>query len=110
MTGPVELEDLFAAGRAEAAPSAAFMARIEAEALALQPQRRGDAAPPRAFAVVLQAIGGWRGAGGLAMAMLVGFWIGVSDGGGLPGSGDADVVFDDGPGLGNPFVLSSEEG
>lgn len=110
MKGPVELEDLFAAGRDEAVPDAAFLARIEAAALAHQPQR--DPTPARAggFAAILRAIGGWRAAGGLATAAVVGLWIGVNDPGGLLGNADTDVLFDGLAGGSNPFAADGEEG
>lgn len=110
MKGPLAVEDLFAAGRDEAVPSAAFMARIEAEALAHQPQR--GPAPTRAggFAAILRVIGGWRAAGGLATAAVVGLWIGVNDPGGLLGKADTDVLFDGLAGAENPFAPGGEEG
>ncbi len=109
MAEPVNLDDLFAAARRAAEPSAAFLARIEAEALALQPQRASSPVRPGAWGAILQAIGGWRGAGGLAAAALAGLWIGVSDPGGLLGRSDADGLFEGVAGLTNPFALTGEE-
>lgn len=110
MAEPAELEDLFAAGRDEAVPNAAFMARIEAEALAHQPQRGPTPTQAGGLAAILRAMGGWRAAGGLATAALVGVWIGVNDPGGLLGNADTDALFDGVAGAGNPFAPNGEEG
>ena len=110
MTGRAKLEDLFAAGRVDAAPTAAFMARIEAEALAHQPQRGPAPARAGGLAAILRAMGGWRAAGGLATAAVVGLWIGVNDPGGLLGNTETDALFDGMAGVSNPFALSGEEG
>jgi len=81
-----DLDDLFAAARAAAPhPSAALLARVEADGLRLlpgsvaqlrrpQPQRRGLLG---LFADMMRAIGGVGGAAGLATATLAGLWIGV---------------------------------
>ncbi|MEM6477409.1 MAG: hypothetical protein AAF647_00030 [Pseudomonadota bacterium] len=80
-----ELERLFQASDAEASlPSGDFMARILADAQALQPQPSLAPAPvpPRAltqspFAALREALGGWRGLSGLAGAVATGLVIGV---------------------------------
>ncbi|GGH55756.1 hypothetical protein GVY41_11680 [Frigidibacter albus] len=83
----MELEAFFSAGRAAAAePSAAFLARVLAEAEAVQAGRIAPAPPPRQgiWAGVLSALGGWGGAGGLATATIAGVWLGFA---GVQGSG-----------------------
>lgn len=92
MVGPETDKDglPWAAARAAAEPGEAFLDRIAAEAARLQPAAP-QAALRRAAATgsgqglrgVLAALGGWWAAGGLAAAVAAGFWIGVSDPGGL---------------------------
>lgn len=81
-----DLDDLFAAARAATPPpSAALLARIEADGLRLLPRPPARAAalssrPPRGLRGLLSdmvlAVGGLGGAAGLASAMLAGLWIG----------------------------------
>jgi hypothetical protein len=76
-----ELEQLFAAARGAEAPSEALMARVLADAAAVQAEARP--APVRApsgggtVSGWLSSIGGWFGAGGLAAATVAGLLIGV---------------------------------
>lgn len=80
------LEALLEAARREPpVPSDALMARVLADAQAVQPAGRGTrAAPLRLRRAVLGLLGGGRGVGGLLTATLVGFWIGVAPPEGLP--------------------------
>lgn len=120
------LEAMFAAARSAAAePSADLLARVLADAEAVQDGRAalatGPVAAPRGgggiWASILAALGGWGGAGGLAAAGLAGLWIGFAGGtqvtdtlgtltGGLVGSGvEADAGVDLLPDLGS-FALA----
>lgn len=87
-SGDAALELWFAAARAHP-PSAegAFLARIEAEALRLQPQMRPPARPAadESRAARLFAGFGWRGLSGLAASALAGLWIGLSAPGAVAG-------------------------
>lgn len=84
------LEGFFAAGRnAAPEPSAAFLARVLAEAEAVQAgfgagERRAAPARQGLWSGVLAALGGWGGAGGLASAAMAGVWLGFA---GVQGSG-----------------------
>ncbi|WP_343079706.1 dihydroorotate dehydrogenase [Ostreiculturibacter nitratireducens] len=86
------LEDIFAAARREAPePSPALMARILADAEAVQAadtaQRaatiRRNSRRPGLFASAITALGGWGAVGGLAAATLAGVWIGFTGMGAL---------------------------
>jgi len=94
------LEDMFEAARA--APPAmpdSLMARLEADALAMQPRAAG-----RGWWAWLAGIGGPAGLGGLVTATLAGVWIGavgpesfadpVERFLGLSVSGEADTLLD----------------
>ena len=84
------LERFFEAGRA-AGPEAsdAFLARIEADAVAVLETRVPRAAPSGGLSGILAALGGWRAGAGLATAALAGLAIGVV----LPGDlGGFDVL------------------
>lgn len=76
-----ELDALFAAARDDTAqaPSSDLMARILADAEAMQPK---PAAQPRRrggfVSGILSTIGGWPSLGGLAAATVAGVWIGFS--------------------------------
>jgi len=74
-----DLSDLFAAARDEAAPSDALIARVMADAAAVQAEGPvAEAVPGRGrIGAWLSNIGGWRGAGGLAAAAVTGLMIGV---------------------------------
>lgn len=73
------LDALFAAARDEAPmPSGDFMTRLQAQALAEMPQAGARVAEPGFFAQLREALGGWKGASGLAAASLVGLWLGIS--------------------------------
>lgn len=79
------LEAFFVAARAAAPePSAAFLARVLAEAEAVQAQamRQADPAPAPArqntWRGILAALGGWGGASGLATATVAGLWLGFT--------------------------------
>jgi hypothetical protein len=77
------LEAFFEAARADApVPSTALMARVLADAEAAQPK------PPAVglIAMLIEAVGGWRGLGGLATAACAGLWIGFA------GWADLDVI------------------
>lgn len=114
-----DLDPLFAAARRQDAPSADLQARVLAAAIAMQPVPA--AAPPEAstdrpahgrgfLQEVWQALGGWRAVGGLSAAMLVGFWLGLSDPSGLLGQlGVADSV-ELMPGTDDVFAGLAEEG
>ena len=88
-----ELEAFFAAGRAGAVePSAAFLARVLADAEAVQagfaaplPSVREAGAATRGglAARLRRALGGWGAAGGLATAAAAGLWFGMAAGGNL---------------------------
>lgn len=86
-----DLDALFAQARRQDAPSADLLARVEVDARLLQPKGRiasaAPAEPPRAatgfWREMAAAIGGWRATGGLSAAVLLGFWLGVSDPSGL---------------------------
>ncbi|MDP3342740.1 dihydroorotate dehydrogenase [Frigidibacter sp.] len=86
----IALEAFFAAGRSAAAePSATFLARVLAEAEAVQAERDAPIAEPPApqqglWAGIIAALGGWGGAGGLATATMAGVWLGFA---GVQGSG-----------------------
>lgn len=80
------LEALFAAARAEqTAVSSDLMARILADAAAAATERhlQPEPARPGLVATIWAALGGWGGAGGLAMATAAGVWIGVAPPSGL---------------------------
>ncbi|MFW2544655.1 hypothetical protein ACN2XU_18620 [Primorskyibacter sp. 2E107] len=75
------LDDFFEAAKADAPlPSGDFMARIEAQAVAVMPApRRAPPAPaPGLLRQLLHTFGGWPGAAGLVSACAVGLWIGIS--------------------------------
>jgi hypothetical protein len=82
MTNPNDdmLDDLFAQARGTSpVPSDALMARVIADADAIQP--RAVAAPvarPGLMMRMLDAIGGWPAVSGLAMATVAGIWVGVA--------------------------------
>ena len=79
-----ELDALFAAARDDAAqaPSSDLMARILADAEAMQPKPAASVARPQSrggvVSGILSAIGGWPSLGGLAAATVAGVWIGFS--------------------------------
>jgi hypothetical protein len=78
----IDLDDLFAAVRDSAPrPSAALMARVEADAAAAQAARRPAPAHPakaRRRTGWIQALGGRGVLAGLASAALAGLWLGVA--------------------------------
>jgi hypothetical protein len=70
------------AGAAAPVPGTVLMARVLDDAFRLQPAVAAPPAPARGggwFADLADALGGWRGAGGLATATVAGLWIGLSD-------------------------------
>ncbi|MGQ0565527.1 MAG: dihydroorotate dehydrogenase [Gemmobacter sp.] len=74
-----DLDDLFAAARADAArPSDGLMARVLADADALQPQRRAPARPRFRLSALIAALGGMGAMAGLATATVAGLWIGLA--------------------------------
>ena len=71
------LDAFFDAARDDAPmPSGDFMARIEAQALDALP--RPAPAAPGVLRQLLQALGGWPGAAGLAAACAAGLWFGFN--------------------------------
>ncbi|CUH82451.1 hypothetical protein SAMN04488093_11411 [Tropicibacter naphthalenivorans] len=74
----IGLDAFFAAARDDVPlPSGDLMARIQAEALAEMPVA-GARAAPGFWAQLRDALGGWKGAAGLAAACACGVWIGIS--------------------------------
>lgn len=112
-----ELDLMFAAAGRRDVPSPDFEARILAAAVAMQPQPSADApkvkpAPqaPGFWKEIWQTLGGWRATGGLSAAMLVGFWLGLSDPSGLLGQlGTTDSV-ELMPGTEDVFASLADEG
>ena len=82
MTNPNDdrLDDLFTQARATTpVPSNDLMARVLADADAMQPQKpAGASAPMGLWARMLDAVGGWPAMGGLAAATVAGIWVGVA--------------------------------
>lgn len=83
MTDPKsnDLDDFFAAARtSELAPSGDLMARVLADAAAMQPEAAGIATAPKqsAWAGFMDMIGGWPALSGVAAAGVAGIWLGVS--------------------------------
>ena len=81
MTDTAGLDAFFDAARGDAPrPSGDFMARIEAQALAAMPLPAAPAAArgPGIFGQLLQTLGGWPGAAGLAAACAAGLWLGIN--------------------------------
>lgn len=104
--GEAMLEDMFAAAKRHAPqPDSAMMARILADAEAVQ---LGFPAPgvlqsaPRrgVFEGVFEMLGGWAGLGGLATASAFGLWLGISP---VMGVGDSFGL----PALGSSAALDS---
>ena len=74
------LERFFDAARATApVPDPDWLARLQAEALELQPQRRAAAprAVPSLWVQLRQVLGGWPGIAGLASVAVAGLWLGA---------------------------------
>ncbi|SEL10114.1 hypothetical protein SAMN05443999_103303 [Roseovarius azorensis] len=91
------LEAYFDAARAErAAPSADLMARIIADAQAVQMAARSPAPRRRAGLgeQFYRLIGGWPAMAGLATAAVAGVWLGTSLPEGLLGPGEAAYLVD----------------
>ncbi len=81
------LDDLFAtaAREMEEAVSSDLLARVMADALAVQAEQQQQPEPEKApkltmFQVVVKVLGGWQSMGGLAAATVAGVWIGVAAG------------------------------
>jgi hypothetical protein len=104
-----DLDDLFGTlAQRGPLPSEALMARVLADAAALQPRAAPmqRAAPPRGgvWAVLLAALGGRGALAGLATATLAGVWIGFAQPapvaglglGGVPGGDIVELFPDDG--------------
>ena len=73
------LEALFAAARDEAPmPSGDFMMRLQDAALAEMPVAGARVRQPGVWAQLRDALGGWKGASGLAAACAVGLWLGIN--------------------------------
>jgi len=113
------MDSLFAEAKGDAAgvPSDDFMARVLADAEALQPAAVDLTEPvkPRGLLQVLfETIGGWQGTGGLVAATMASVWIGFSGADvlsveGLQAvvSGDTDFYLSD---LGGDFSFDFGEG
>lgn len=99
------LEALFAQSRAAPAQASdALLARIEAEALALQPRKAVAPAPaprPAARRGWRLGLGGWSSLGGLTAALVVGFGVGLSAPDAVTGL--TGTLLDSGPGLEDVF-------
>ena len=112
-----DLDLILAAARRQDVPSPDFEARILAAAIAMQPQPSADTprvmpepTAPGFWKEIWQTLGGWRATGGLSAAMLVGFWLGLSDPSGLLGQiGTTDSV-ELMPGADDVFASLAEEG
>lgn len=82
MTNPNDdkLDALFAQARTAAPePSVDLMARVLADAEAVQPKSAVETAPEGGFwARFMDAIGGWPAASGLAAATVAGVWVGIA--------------------------------
>ena len=74
------LETALAAGRVAADRPVPddLLARVEADALAHLPSRPRPAIGPGRWRIVLAALGGWPGIGGIATAGLMGLWLGFA--------------------------------
>ncbi|MGB7242128.1 MAG: hypothetical protein WBC93_08595 [Sulfitobacter sp.] len=83
------VDDLFTQARAAPVdPPAGLLARVVADAHALQPGQVATAkSRGLSWAAIVRALGGWQGLGGLATAACAGFWIGVSPPEVLPDAG-----------------------
>lgn len=114
------LDDMFAEARTDdtAQPSDDFMARMLAEATALQPPAvdlAPEPAPRRGLLqLIYDTVGGWQGASGLMAATMASVWIGFSGAEtltveGLQAviSGDTEYYLSD---LGGDFSFDFEEG
>jgi hypothetical protein len=91
------LEALFAEAAGDGKPEvpADLMARILADAEAMQPTAAALAARPARqglFSQFMQAIGGWPSLAGLATATVAGVWIGFSAYGTIVPSSVADLI------------------
>jgi hypothetical protein len=64
------------------APSEALLARVLDDAMAARPAP-GETRRAGVLATILAAVGGWKGAGGLVTAGLVGLWVGIAPPGAL---------------------------
>lgn len=73
------LETFFASARDDAAlPGGDLLARIEAQALEMQPARRSPGEAGAGFWSQLRdALGGWKGVAGLTAACAAGLWLGI---------------------------------
>lgn len=85
-----DLDRLLADARARpAAPAPELTARVLADAALVQAELRRRPATPAArpagpWRQLAEALGGWPGLGGLAMAGAAGVWLGFAPPGGLP--------------------------
>jgi hypothetical protein len=88
-----DLDDLFASARVGQDVPPALMARVLADADAVQPDLApwpvANVARPGFWAAILAAIGGARGVAGLSTAALAGLWIGFVQPSGLGSLTDA---------------------
>jgi hypothetical protein len=104
------IEIFFEAARAAPEPaSPALMARILADAEAVQAASRKTPAPRRAGLVeyLYRLLGGWPAMAGLATAAVAGLWLGASLPTGLLAANELDYVLDMAPGL--AFDLAAED-
>lgn len=98
-----------AARAAPEAASPALMARILADAEAVQAATRRTPAPRRAGLGehLYRLLGGWPAMAGLATAAVAGLWLGTSLPTGLLAADEMDYVLDMAPGL--TFDLAAED-
>ncbi|MFO7922013.1 hypothetical protein DZD18_06330 [Rhodobacteraceae bacterium W635] len=73
-----EIEDILAAARDANRPSDDLVARVLADAAAVQAASSAPAGRPARWRLAWPALGGWLGAGGLAAAAAAGLFIGVA--------------------------------
>lgn len=80
----MDLDAMFTAARDEAPlPSGDFMARLQDQAIAEMPVPGARATAPGFLEQLREALGGWKGASGLAAACAMGVWLGISPPAGL---------------------------
>ncbi|MEC3861883.1 hypothetical protein VK792_11360 [Mesobacterium sp. TK19101] len=87
--GMDELQSFFDAAKAQAAePSADLLARVQADALALQPVRSAVVTEraPGILRQLFAAVGGWPAVTGLTAATVLGVWLGAVQPAGLSDS------------------------
>lgn len=93
-TSEAALTTALAAARADDAPSPDLLARVEADALRLQPVPAVATPKTRSLGAILRAFGGWPVAAGLAVASAAGLAIGLSAPTLVPGLGSGDSGYE----------------